>query len=323
MGKASRAKFESTRQAKIAEQRAAARRAERRRRIIIAAGSVVVVVAVVVTFVLVKVNAKPGTAASASNGLTGTALTSVVNNVINVPQTALSAVGGGSIDGTDVGSGSSSSSSGSYLTPVTGTALTSGGKPEVLYIGAEYCPYCAAERWPMIVALSRFGTFSGLSTIHSSSTDVFPNTPTFTFYGAKYTSKYLTFTSVEETRNYRVGNSTSQTAQYVTLQTPTSAQQALISQYDPGTNGQGGSIPFIDIGNKYVEVGNIAGFGPQNLAGLSWSQIGADLSNPSSAVAKGILGAANYLTAAICKVTGDQPASACTPAVKALEAKLG
>ena len=51
---------------------------------------------------------------------------------------------------------------GSGVSPLTATtgqpALTSGGKPEILYVGAEYCPYCAAERWAMVVALSRFGT---------------------------------------------------------------------------------------------------------------------------------------------------------------------
>src|SRR5690348_15801045 len=26
-------------------------------------------------------------------------------------------------------------------------ALTADGKPRVLYVGAEYCPYCAAQRW--------------------------------------------------------------------------------------------------------------------------------------------------------------------------------
>ena len=41
-------------------------------------------------------------------------------------------------------------------------------------MGAEYCPYCAAERWSMIVALGRFGTFSGLQTMRSSSTDSRP-----------------------------------------------------------------------------------------------------------------------------------------------------
>jgi len=42
----------------------------------------------------------------------------------------------------------------------------------------------------MIIALSRFGTFSGLSTTHSSTTDEYPGTPTFTFYGSSYRSKY-------------------------------------------------------------------------------------------------------------------------------------
>lgn len=321
MGKSSKGKGESGRQAKIAAQRAAERRAERQRRMLISAGSVVVVVAVVLTFVLIKINSKAGTAAAASEGPTGASLTSLVNQVTNVPQTALDSVGGGSIDSSDVGQGSSSNPTGSYLTPVSGSALTSNGKPEVLYIGAEYCPYCAAERWAMIVALSRFGTFSGLSAIHSSSTDVNANTPTFTFYGSTYTSKYLSFSSVEETKNYRIGNSTSTSVNYVQLQTPTQAQQALIQKYDQGPGG-GGSIPFIDIGNSYVEVGNLSGYGPTNLSGLSWAQIGADLSNPSSSIAKGIDGSANYLTAAICKLTGNQPASACTPAVKALEAKL-
>jgi hypothetical protein len=57
--------------------------------------------------------------------------------------------------------------------PVSATdAVAGGGKPEVLYIGAEYCPYCGTERWSMIVALSRFGTFRGLKEIRSSPTDV-------------------------------------------------------------------------------------------------------------------------------------------------------
>jgi thiol-disulfide isomerase/thioredoxin len=321
MGKASRTKFESTRQARIAAQRAAAKRAEQRRRLLIAIGSVVVVVAVVVTFVLVKVNSKPGTAAAVSEGPTGTALTSLVNEVTSVPSSTLDSVGGGSVDGSDVGAGSSGNSS--YLTPVTGSTLTSGGKPEVLYIGAEYCPFCAAERWAMIVALSRFGTFKGLSTIHSSSTDTAPNTPSFTFYGSTYTSKYVSFVSVETTKNYRIGNSTSQNVGYVQLQTTTAAENELLAKYDPGQPGEGGGpIPFIDVGNHYAQVGDLAGDDPTVIDGLSWSQIGADLSNPSSPVAKAIDGSANYLTAAICKLTGNQPASACTPAVKALEAKL-
>ena len=316
MGKASKSKADTGRQARIAAQRAAEKRAERRRRVLIAVGSVVVIVAVVVTFVLVKANSKAGPAASVSNGPTGAPLTSLVNEVTNVPASTLDSIGGGSVQSGDVGPGSNANQD--FLTPESGTTLTAAdGKPEVLYIGAEYCPFCAAERWAMIVALSRFGTFKGLSTVHSSSTDTDANTPTFTFYGATYTSKYLSFVSVETTRNYRIGNSTSPNVNYVPLQTPTSAENALLTKYDPSQY-----IPFIDVGNQYVQVGDLAGYDPTTIDGLSWSQIGADLSNPSSPVAKAIDGSANYLTAAICKLTGNEPASACTPAVKALEAKL-
>jgi hypothetical protein len=58
------------------------------------------------------------------------------------------------------------------------------------------------------------------------------------------------------------------------------------------------------------------------LAGLSWSKIAADLHDPNTAVAKAVNGTANYITAAICKMTGNQPASACTATVRSLESQL-
>jgi Domain of unknown function (DUF929) len=311
MGKASRTKVESTRREKIAAQRAAERRSERRRRILLATGSVVVVVAIVLVFVIVKLNSKPPAASAGgpSNGPTGSALSAVVDKVTSVPTSALDAVGAGAYG---VGA--------SKIETITGhpAALTANGKPELLYLGAEYCPYCGAERWAMIVALSRFGTFSGLSTVHSSSTDVYANTPTWTFYNSTYTSPYLTFTPVEQTTNIPDGN-----GGYTQLQTATSAQLALLEKYDVPpyiTSSEAGSIPFIDYGNKYVNIG--ANYIPSVLSGLSWSTIANDLSNPNSAVAKSIDGTANYITAAICKMTGNQPASACTPTVQALESQL-
>jgi thiol-disulfide isomerase/thioredoxin len=307
MGTASKGKQDGTRQQKIAAQRAAARRAQVRKRLFLAAGSIVAVAAVVIALAVVKSSSAPGTAATASEGPAGAALHSLVADVTSVPASVLDTVGGGDLaaDG---------------MTKVNGTPLTADGKPELLYIGADFCPYCAAERWAMIIALSRFGTFSGLSTIHSSTTDAYPDTPTFTFYGSSYTSKYLSFVSVEETTNYRQGNSASASVPYVTLQTPTAAEQSLLSTYDPGSDGS--PIPFIDIGNKYVEVSNLAPYGPQDLTGMTWSQIAAALRDPSSAIAQGIDASANYLTAGICAMTGNQPASACTSAVRALEPKL-
>ena len=145
----------------------------------------------------------------------------------------------------------------------------------------------------------------------------YPNTPTFTFVNAKYTSKYLTFTSVEGETNIP----DTSTGGYTALQTPTSAQQALLTKYDaaPYTT-EAGAIPFLDFGNKYVSIG--VSYPNTAIQGLTWSQIATDLHNPNSTAAKAVDGTANYFTAAICKMTGNQPASACTPAVQALESQL-
>ena len=41
-------------------------------------------------------------------------------------------------------------------------------RPVVFFYGAEFAPYAAAERWPLMVALSRFGTFGQLGLMQSS-----------------------------------------------------------------------------------------------------------------------------------------------------------
>ena len=308
MGKASRTKVEATRREKIAAQRAAERRAEQRRRILLASGAVVVVLAIVLTFVIVKLNSKPSSSSAQglSNGPTGSALTAVVNKVTSVPASTLDAVGSGSgVTGKP--------------STISGTTLMENGKPEMYYMGAEYCPYCAAERWAMIVALSRFGTFTGLSTVHSAvangagTAEPDPNTPTWTFVHSTYSSPYLAFTPDEIQTNIPDPS----TGTYTTLQAPTAAQQALVNKYD----GSGGAIPFIDFGNHYMISG--VSYDPGVLAGLSWSTIATDLSNPNSAVAKAVDGTANYITAAICKgLTNNQPASACTATVQSLESQI-
>lgn len=175
---------------------------------------------------------------------------------------------------------------------VSGPPLASGGQPEILYVGAEFCPYCATERWPMTIALSRFGTFSPLHGIHSSSTDVPASIPTVTFYKSTYTSKYLTFTPVETTTTDRTQP----------LQVPTAAQVKLWEQYAQQ------AIPFVDFGNKYA-ISSVS-YAYQLLQGRTWSQIAAALSDPSNPIAQGAVGSANMITAAICKITNDRPPSA-------------
>ena len=303
MGRSSSARNEQGRRAKIAAQRAAAQRAQRRNRMLIAGGAIIAVFAVVVTFVLLRGNSTPTASGGTSAPPTGSELAQVISTTTTVPAATLNQVGAGQVTATP--------------TSISGAPLTSGGKPEMLYIGAEYCPYCAAERWAMVVALSRFGTFSGLAAIRSAAKDgaghaePYPNTPTWTFVNAHFTSTYLTFTSVEMNTNIPDPS----TGGYTTLQTPTAEQQALLRNYD--TNG---SIPFIDYGNKFMSVG--ASYDPAVLKNLTWDQIATALHNPGSPVARAALGAANYMTAAICVLTGNQPTSACSPVVKSLQGHL-
>ena len=303
MGKATRNKRENARE-RIAAQRAAQRRAEVRNRMFITGGSILGVIVIVVAFIIFKSTQNPASTSTKSSGATGTALpASVIRDITTVPASTLTSVGTGTADPKSVAVVSSAK------------PLTSGGKPEVLYIGAEYCPYCAAERWSMAVALSRFGTFTGLHGIHSSSADVYASTPTLTFYKSTYTSKYLTFTPVE----------TQAEKQSTPLQKPTPAQQALLTKYDGPpyvSQANAGAIPFIDFGGRYFVHG--AQYNPQILSGQTWAQVAAALKDPSSAVAKGAGGAANMITATICKATNDQPSSVCTsPTIKTIQGQLG
>jgi hypothetical protein len=248
-------------------------------------GLVVVVLAVFLIFHALHKTAQGGTAAAQA---------SVVNQVANVPASTLASVGTGSTYQ-------------NAIQTIKGNpaALAQGGKPLIMYVGAEYCPYCAAERWSLTSALSKFGKFSGLSFIHSSSTDTDPNTPTLTFYKSSYTSKYLVFSTTE-----------AQTVTHATLQKLTSLDTQVMGKYDVPpyvpSAADDGSFPFVDFGNKYVIAG--ASFDPAVLKGLTWAQVAAALKDPSSPVAKGIDGATNLITAAICKATHGQPGNVCTSA---------
>jgi len=298
MGKASRIKQQSARE-KIAAQREAARRAERRNRMLITGGSTIVVLVIVLAFVLVKLSqGSPSTSAGSS---TGTLLpASVASQVTGVPAATLDKVGRGAVPAFTQGK--------APFAPGSGPALTSGGKPEMLYIGAEYCPYCAAMRWPMAVALSRFGTLTPLHGIHSSSKDVYPSTATLTFYKSGYHSNYLAFTPVETT-----------TVDKTALQNPTQAQNAVWARYEPDPNTRG--FPFVAFSNKQVMKGYF--YNPTVLQGKTWSQIAAALKDPTSPIAQSVNGAANYITGAICQMTNNQPASVCnSPAVTAVKSGL-
>jgi thiol-disulfide isomerase/thioredoxin len=172
-----------------------------------------------------------------------------------------------------------------------------GGKPEILYMGGEYCPYCAAERWVMLAALSRFGTFKGVAPMFSSWSDIYPNTPTFTFLHASYESQYVDFVPVE------MYSRTEPASGAPNLQQPTAQEQQLMTTYDSS-----GGIPFLLVGGRYV---GGTPFIPAALADKSQQQVASALSDPSEPSTQDIIGNANLLSAAICKLTGSQPTRVC------------
>jgi hypothetical protein len=192
-------------------------------------------------------------------------------------------------------------------TPVSGAPLTVGGKPEVLYVATEFCPYCVAENWALIVALSRFGTFSGLSTSRSADFDDVPPIDGWTFYGSSYTSPYLAFVPVETRSNVLIINANTGTISensFHLLQSLTPAEKSIFSKFD-----ELGQTPFLDFGGQATLLGS--GVPPEALVGKTWSQIAADLRHPRTPAGLEIRASADMLTDEFCRLTGDRPATAC------------
>jgi hypothetical protein len=198
--------------------------------------------------------------------------------------------------------------------------LTAHGRPEVLYVGAEFCPFCAAERWPLVVALSRFGHFSHLSNMQSAPASVFPGVQSFTFVGSAYTSRYVSFTGIE-----LYSGAVDAEGVYTRIATLDPFESLLLARYGtaPAADGSAtGAFPFVDIGN--VMVTSTSGFSPEVIVGQSQGAIAAGLSQPSEPIGQAIVASANYLTAGICAATGQRPASTCDDkGVRAAAAALG
>jgi type II secretory pathway pseudopilin PulG len=265
---------------RIAAERAARKRAETHRRFLLSGAAVVAVLAIVGAFVGFNLSgAHPAARESQAASV-------VVQQATAVPLGVLTRV-----------------SQGQAATPLqqvtaAGPTLRVNGKPTIVFVSEESCPFCAAERWPLVVALSHFGTWNNLGSTRSSATDVYPNTATFSFRAAHFRSAEITLRTTELADN--TGRP---------LQPETALDARLISAYDvpPFVNSadQSGAVPFLDIANHYILAG--AQYNPQILAGLSAAQIASQLRNPSSPVAQAIDGSARVIVTAIDQVLHGTP----------------
>jgi Domain of unknown function (DUF929) len=269
---------------RIAAQRAAQQRADRKRNLLMAGGGVLAVVVVIGGIVFAGLSTKKGTGSSTvipASSAVSQAIASVATSSLTA-QPDLSTV-----------SGAPSAITG-------GAALTaSSGLPQVLYVGAEYCPNCAATRWPLAIALSRFGTFSGLSTTYSSTSDSDPHTPTLSFRDASYKSSYIDFDGKEQVD----GNDQP-------LQNLTTAENALFQKYGGTATSNGVGYPFIDFGGKWKQNGSV--FNPAVLAGLTPDSVASTMSNATSKPGAAIQASADVFTSLICQMDGGKPANVCT-----------
>ncbi len=149
-------------------------------------------------------------------------------------------------------------------------------------------------RWPLVKAMSRFGTFSGLGQINSQQgTDGFNSIGSYDLTKATFTSDYVTLRMVEVADVN--GNP---------LQRPDAETTALLNQFDPQ-----GSIPFVFVGGNYVAQ---LPYSPALLQGKSFQQILDDVNstNPGQ-IGQAVDAEADGITAIICKTDGAQPPSVC------------
>ena len=191
------------------------------------------------------------------------------------------------------------SSIGGFSEDTLGLVSKTGSKITFVYEGGEFCPYCAMERWAIVMALSHFGNFSNLGTIVSVESSV----PTYTFYSSySYTSNVIDFEPVEKYDN--VYNSNTQS--YGSLQTPNALQQNEMNKY--GT----GSIPFICIGGIYFRSGAGVSLALSTFSGKLFSEIQSQVTSKSGTAYEQINTDSNYMISIINKLLSPPTSTATT-----------
>ena len=166
---------------------------------------------------------------------------------------------------------------------VSKDAIKRDGKLFVFFMGAEYCPYCAAERWAVVRALQKFGQWSGLNQTMSAARDEqFLNLPTYDFTEATYTSTHVEFVS-RETKD----------REFKPLQKLLKSEEKLVRKYNPKKE-----IPFLLIGGRFMQIGS--GFTPKIFIGHTFRQTETELKKTESEIRKIIDEEANYIAALLC-----------------------
>lgn len=172
---------------------------------------------------------------------------------------------------------------------VSKDTVTRDGKISVFFMGAEYCPFCATERWAIVRALQRFGQWSGLKQTMSAARDEpFLNLPTYDFTEATYTSPQVDFVS-RETMN----------REFKPLQKLSKSEEKLVREYNSEKQ-----TPFLLVAGRFMQLD--AGFTPKILIGHTFRQTETELKKVESEIRKTIDAEASIIAALLC-VSGLPP----------------
>lgn len=179
------------------------------------------------------------------------------------------------------------------------------GKPLVFFMGAGFCPFCAAERWAIVEALKNFGTWEDLVEEKSAGHDEkYLNVPTMSFARARYSSEFIEFVGRETAdRNFEP------------LQELDEKDYEILDTFNPDQ-----IIPFLLVDGQFMQVG--AGYSPKLIEGMDHSRVRTELENPNSEVGKAIRDEIDNITALVCKSIGSKSPSCQKEKISGLVAKI-
>jgi len=166
---------------------------------------------------------------------------------------------------------------------VSKDTIRRGGKIFVFFLGAEFCPYCAAERWAVVRSLQKFGQWDGLKqTISAARDQPFLNLPTYDFTKATYNSPHIEFVAREiKDREFKP------------LQKLLKTEEKIVRKHNSKKE-----IPFLLIGGRFMQVGS--GFPPKIFIGHTFRQTETELKKVESEIRKTIDEEANVISALLC-----------------------
>ena len=181
---------------------------------------------------------------------------------------------------------------GNFYQDLDANALFINNMVSFVYVGGEFCPICAMERWAVVMALSHFGNFSNPSFYYSSEGSI----PTYNFTKISYSSSVVNFEKVEVSDQ-----------QTHSLEPLNGVPATLYNKYN--TNQY---IPFICIGGTYVQIGSGPSLNTNSFSGLTNQQVESQIQSKNGVIYDQVLAESSIIVSFINQLLTQQSSSSST-----------